>query len=523
MATKEIKFRSSMVADKRNDQFAYLIKNVLTTPEYGLYPAKNYEVDNPTSDLLSSYDLVDIIGNEENYGTGEKDPKVIVDAGGGVYKFYEVTQSGTKNVDHNGDISATAHGDDGVYFVDDTNNKVYSPSYTSTAIVDKGTFPISSLGVDIGGFDGLHYIYAGTKIWKHLPGSNPVLAFNSTGFENLYFMDFYEDYAIFFVQNKRNVEVYWWDKKSTDFFYRRKVIKNASLLAGGVVDGRLMLVFATANRNNDKELRGEIVVTAWNGADFERINSIKAGTTDVEKTSSYINNTTCRCGNNVMFFAVDEAIANSHTELFRNYIYKVYKDGSIAVVSDVIANGTQDRAMVVNISMSYNMFGLDSSGANGPKIYTNAGNTSVSYTNYAQYNQTRYITNFMCNPAEYHRLDRFYVSFEKLFKNVTPPGPEELDVYYRTSDRQDWTLLLNLTPQKVIDNVDQNRDETVKNTESPVFHQRYAITTINGLQSEDGMNALPEFYEIQLDFRLKNGMSIIGAYMDYSNITRNTV
>lgn len=91
---------------------------------------------------------------------------------------------------------------------------------------------------------------------------------------------------------------------------------------------------------------------------------------------------------------------------------------------------------------------------------------------------------------------------------------ETLQLYYRTSDREDWTLLGEVTAEKVIANVNKRIDQT---TTIPVPEQRYQITKM-----PDG-SALPEFNEIQFKFKSLHGFSVIGAWFEYSYITRNVL
>ena len=51
--------------------------------------------------------------------------------------------------------------------------------------------------------------------------------------------------------------------------------------------------------------------------------------------------------------------------------------------------------------------------------------------------------------------------------------PEELDIYYRTSDKESFVLLANITRQKVKDNVNKRIDQS---TADPTPSQRYQIT-----------------------------------------------
>ena len=90
---------------------------------------------------------------------------------------------------------------------------------------------------------------------------------------------------------------------------------------------------------------------------------------------------------------------------------------------------------------------------------------------------------------------------------------EKLDVYYRISERDDWTLLGTITAEKVISDVNKRVDDVT----IPIHEQRYQFTKLpNG-------DALPEFNEIQYKFKSYNGFSIIGAWFEYDYITRNTL
>lgn len=89
---------------------------------------------------------------------------------------------------------------------------------------------------------------------------------------------------------------------------------------------------------------------------------------------------------------------------------------------------------------------------------------------------------------------------------------ETLQVYYRVSDREAWTLLGEITAEKVIDNVNKRINQTGV---IPVPEQRYQFTKL-----PDG-SSLPEFNEIQFKFKSLHGFSVIGAWFEYSYITRN--
>lgn len=90
---------------------------------------------------------------------------------------------------------------------------------------------------------------------------------------------------------------------------------------------------------------------------------------------------------------------------------------------------------------------------------------------------------------------------------------EKLEIYYRVSDRDNWSLLAVITPELVIENVNKRID---MENDNPLPEQRYQITKLpNG-------DALPEFNEIQFKFKSYNGFSVIGCWFEYDYVTRNT-
>lgn len=508
---KEIIFNRSMLGDKRNPDFAYLRKGIFNSQTPGLYPSKDFVLELPKT-LNSSYQLVDILGRSlENF-------KVIVLVSGGNYKFYEIGSESTSNNDFAGNIIATAYGEgvtNGVYFVDDNVSKVYSINYSNVNIQEVATFP-SGPSVNLGKFDGLYYWWAGSQIWKQLPDQTPVLVFDDTGFSGLRFMDFYEDQIIFFTQKQDDIIIYFWDKTDTTLFQKRITIKNSNLIGAGVVGDTLMLVRSIPDLSNEKERSGKLIIEAWNGTSFKELNSLPTGNYNVAISPSLMSGTSCKTNYEYMILSLSNNIdTDKNEDLFKNYVYKIYKDGAIEVLADIEANGTRDYVSVVNIGLGFNILGVRSADTNNIKIYTDEGD-NTDWDDYIDYNDATYITNFYCNPFNEHQLDVLNISFEKLFRNGAESSEtdEELDIYYRISDRLDWTLLGTVTAQTIIDNVNLRtpNDGTI-----PLREQRYQITKM-----PDG-SALPRFNEIQFKFLSKKGFSIIGAWFEYSYTTRNKV
>lgn len=504
---KLIPFHRSMTADKRHPDFAYLRQNVFPSREDGLYPSFDFYQENPST-LGASDTIVDIIGTDED----GFETKVIVNSGSDT-KFYDLGSNSTGNSTAVGlSYDCGCFGNDGVHIALSDNN-IYRVNHVNTNLSLLGT--VASFSADLAVFDGLYYWWIGSKIFRQLGGAAPTLAFNSVG-RTIRFAAPYNDQLVLFSEDGGSITALFWDKSDTDLFDKRIVIDNAKLIAAGVVDGKLMLIKGVGNSANPKERNGEIVVTIYDGESFVRVNSIKAGS----RLTEYEAMTGVGIGNEVMCFSVTNNDDTHNTDLYQNFIYKVRNDGSIEVQQ--LPDSAHGDTHIVRIMYNYILYCQRGATGTADRIYINE-TTNDNYADYESYNTTTYITNFMNNPFNRHKLDGVAVVFEKLFEQttVTPTG-EQLDLYYRTSEREAFTLLGEITVEKVKDDVDQNFDPVEKAADYasdtlPLDTQIYQITKM-----PDG-SALPEFNEIQFKFVSKRGFSVIQAWYYYSYITRNTL
>lgn len=507
---EEIIFNTSMTADKRNKNFAYLRKGIADVYGNGMYPAKDFVISQPTTALLDSDSIVDIIGG-----------KIIVKQADNDLRFYRIGENTPSNNNlvlgaANLACAYAQNEADALYIVENDAGKVWNVRVASANVTEVATFP-SIPSVTIGGYDGLKFWWVGEEIWSQLPGQVPTLIFSSTGFGTAPSqIDFYEDQMIIWVQENNDIVVYFWDKSDTTFFQKRITIKNSTFMGGVVINGQLMMVYYSPDASNIKEKTGNIVVTALDGYKFRQINSIIAGSKLAQMHFGNARGTACRCNNEYMILATRGTVNTKNTDLFKEYVYKIYRDGRIEVLTEVVTNGTRTHASVVNfINEDGHIIGLNAGGTGfPPKLYVDKSDTNA-WNNYVAYNNSTYITNFLGSPYNDHRLEAIEVAFEKLLRNggTSATTDEELDIYYRTSDRDAWVLLGNVTAQKVIDNVNLRGTDST----TPLKEQRYQITKM------PDNSALPEFNEIQFKFNSKKGFSIIGAWFEYEYITRNKV
>ncbi len=509
---REIIFSESMTIDKRNADFAYLRKNCFKSRTKGLYPAQDFYEERP-DDLTVSEDIEDILGSEED----SFDIKVITTDGTNL-NFNDLGSNSSSNSQlANTDYVCGVFGDDGVHIAADDGH-IWKVQHANSNTSDLGAFPAGMPDPDIAGFDGLYYWWLSrNEICKQLGGDAATIAFNDTGFTPR-FVDFFGDQMVIFGEEAGNIIIAFWDKSDTDLYDKRIIVKNARLIRGGVVNGRLMLIKSVGNSSNVKEQNGEIVVCAYDGEKFQRINSIKAG----DDIVTYEATTASDVGSEVMVFGITGNISTHNGDLYKDFVFKVYDDGAIEVL---FSPDTTTYGDVHVVRIFYNFIAIAQRGVGSttpPIIWINEA-TNEAYGGYEDYTTTEYITNFLNEPYNDHKLDGFMVAFEKLFEQTdagaTPPTGEELDVYYRVSERDSWTLLMNVTVEKVKNYVNQFRDQSAEYTSDTTGlpEQRYAVSMM-----PDGETPLPEFNEIQFKFVSKRGFSIIGAWYRYSYVTRNS-
>jgi hypothetical protein len=513
---REILFQDSMTIDKRDPAFAYLRKNAFKSYAKGLYPSIDFEIERPEEDeAYTTTRIVDVLGSD----AGNFDIKVIFERSSETLNFYNLGSNSSSNsalVDSGGYMCGT-FGNDGVKIVTG-NDKLYKLHHENSNTTEQHEF--TEAIPRVAGFDGLYYWYlSNNEIYRQLDNDTPTVAFNDLGFSTtnpVQLVDFLNDQMVIFSQQGGDIVVLFWDKSDADLFDKRILIRNATLIAGGVVNGRLMLVKAVGNSSNAKERQGELVVCGYDGEKFIRMNAIKTGANDVEPMHLP---TSVGVGSEVMIFSVNENDDSHNTDLYQNYIYKVHDDGAIEVVWQ--PNPVYGDVEITRVFQNFIAFAAIGAVGYPSAVFINEDVNNI-YADFEKFSETVYITNFLNNPYNFHKLDGFCVAFEKLFEQTSPsavpPTGEELDVYYRVSERDAFVLLGNVTVEKVKDNVNKRRDQSTEYASDSLGmpEQRYMFTKM-----PDGITALPQFNEIQFKFVSKRGFTIIGAWYEYSYLSRN--
>lgn len=496
-----------MAFDKRNSEFAYLRKNCLEGPEESLYPSSDFKF-------------------KFSIGAGETMIGIYLEGIAG--KSYVVTQGTTDTYLYNyatgtkttlASVKLTACTGSGTFVIFTGDDGYLYQIRVSDDTFQKGSqIPNFTSNYTAGGFDGLYYWFAGLDGIIRILGfqDTPIMAFDELNANPRFLVPYMDMLAIFFQYGSDTI-VWLWDKANTTFIYKRSIIKNARLLSAGAIDDALMLVYSTSLKGNAKEQEGKIVASRFNGEKFADLNSIRSGMPTPAMPTVNIRSANTAVGSKKLFFAVVDADASAkNADLFKNYIYRVEPDGAIEVMSDPNPGQTDPNyalCLCVDPTTSAGLaIGVDKGTSNAGRVYENLKDDSA-YDDYDDFTTTKYITNFLTEPFSVKRLEGFNVVFEKLFEDNSSTGEKGL-IYYRTSERQDWTLLGEFSTEKVLQNVNAR---TIPSSTIPVKEQRYQFTKMPDL------SALPEFNEIQYKFELFNGMSIIGAWHEYSYVTRNTL
>ena len=493
---ESIPFNASMTLDKRAQGFAYLRHKWLTAKEKGLYPSADFNT--LTSSLTAGWQIVAIEG------------VLVFVWDGTVTKVYQKsTTSLTFKYDiANRIVSVTAGSIKTLALAQD--GSIYSVT-TGSATAEAST------GVtDLNGklfYDGLKFFFiANAKIYSRLETSvaAPAVVFNDIGSGTVYGVDEYQNYIVLFVSMDLGIKVYFWDKADLNLYSKRILIKNCTFIAGGVIDGTLMLIKGTGNVQNIKEKQGEIQVTYYNGDYFEELNSIIAGFTQVNSTAYDI-------GNQIMVVALTSNVASSSqeyetkSELYKDWVLKIQKNGAI----ETMYYPDSSVKIVSAIHIEYDQISMgirDLTSATAPIVLLNNddGGTYTDYTDFSS--DSVYISEFLTRPIEEKNLVYVGVSFEKLF------NLEELEIWFRSSERENFRQICTVNTQFLVENINTQRELAEKEAELATdqgFSEYSAVFTM----LEDG-TPLGDFNEIQFKFVSRKGFSLTGAWFGANVIDR---
>lgn len=511
MKITPIQFHKTMTADHQNPNAAYMIRNVLKNDDkYSLYPSKNFtrRFSIPNSSVIDF-----VIGENYRYL-----PKVVIAHSPSGTDIYEYEGGGAVVATLPGVIMKTAWvGQDGIHCVGDDGH-VYSIGQSPINIVDIGILD-STEYQDAMFYDGLHYFYIGRDgIYSQIDTEPPVKVFNNVG-KNVRYVDDYNSDLVLFTQEKDilskddTIYVYFWDKSDTELFKKRVEIRNARLLGASNIKGNLTIVYFVGNSENEKENNGEIIVAQYNGGEFVKVNSIYAGGENVR--NQYHRQNSIGYGNNMMIIPIKDnrrtTLQGDTHELFDDFILKIRGGGEIETIR------FDDR--VINVNVAFNHVILSTTSED---IYSNKDN-GFDYNIYDDFNDTLYITNMIGSPFERDQMRGVYIAFEKQFMDS-----DLLKVSFRTSRRDDFKEIYNMSKVDLKDDVNLELDQAFKtsvyndNTQGYIEQVYFFDFYENEGDFTENTVEVDEYIQAQLKFELRNGASIIGAWVGYQPIKRGT-
>ena len=492
----------------------------------GLYPAQNFWKNNPEA---SGFDGDDVIGSTENY--------ILVRDGNDTKIYIKNIIGGSAPYEATDEMDGVI-----ISYAEDTENKVLKAidedgniyTMTSNGIVSS-TQTVGS-GVDTGSevyFDGVsfYYFFDG-DIYRQItdftdPDTQTIdPVFQDYGFGSVVGVEEYGNDLGIFIRRGVGTQFLLWDKQDNTVLVDKVHMNDDIFIASGILDGVLVMIAGVQRSRNNVESVGEIVVQTYTGHGFKPVKIIKSGSVDfnlVAKEGFSYNST-----HREIIFDFKTANGTNHEEVCRNnhiqgnYIYRVTNHIKEGLVIDTILEYS-DTQEVQAISSEYGAEKIVLKDTNGDLDYfQNTDFNSCRAETWGdgdwQFEDSFYITNFYEKTANHHVLDGVGMTVEKMIED-----DEAVEVYYRTSERDEFKLIENITYDIIKDNTDQHMSEDrIDSEDNPdnVALSKQMIYLVDAQDHEDEPN-IDEYHEIQFMFKLTHGMSIINAWRVYNYNTRN--
>lgn len=362
-------------------------------------------------------------------------------------------------------------------------------------------------------FDGVnHYIYFDGKIYRQAGDSTPVdtgMTYNG----ELLSVESDTDYQILFINSYSGFTANFWDKASATDFTKIIEVKNTVFGGSAILEGKLTATHSIGNTTNPKEERGEMRVSIFDGEKFVRVAGFRTGDDDVY-VKSYSS------GNGIFIFSLDSNVDNHNGELFKEWLVKFsIKDYKIEFLSDAEDYKTNSQFNSVSVDYSSQLVTIDDS--NEVYLYVNHDGYD-NYDDYGDYKHSHYITEMIGDPKKKHTVTAFEVTLEKPFEQLSQSmnNGEWLKVYYRTSERDDFTLMRTLTVKDLKDieaeqEIQSKRDDEYNDGNKGLSVQEFTFEFM-----DDNETPLPKYNEIQFKFELHNGATLLGSGFWYNIIKR---
>lgn len=363
-------------------------------------------------------------------------------------------------------------------------------------------------------FDGVnHFVYFNNDVYRQV-GNTTFGTSIFSFFGDLKSVEGDENYQILFIKSYSGVQACFWDKASSTDFSKIVEVKNTVFGASGLVDGKLILAHSIGNTTNSKEKMGEMKISIFNGERFKKVVSFKTGDKDVNVKDF-------SSGNGVLIFSLADGSDSHNTELFRDWLVKFnVKNNALEFLSD--PNELRAGREVDKISVGYNYQNIliNDSG----KVYLFVNNDDGdNYDNYDSYKNASYTTEFFQDPSMIYSGEAFEVTIEKPFEQLSESKNvgEYLEIYYRTSERDGFTLLKQITVKDLKDVEADLYNQEKKDDEYYDDNKGLSIQEFT-FKLNDELKPFPRWNELQLGFKLFNGATVLRAGYWYNRIKRKS-
>ena len=321
------------------------------------------------------------------------------------------------------------------------------------------------------------------------------------------------NYQILFIRTYSGFSANFWDKASATDFTKILETKNTFFGASAILEGKLLVAHSIGNTTNAKEQRGEMRVSVFDGEKFVRVAGFRTGERDVYARDF-------SAGNGILIFSLCGNKSSQNTALYNEWLVKFsIKDYKLEFLAD--AEDYQTGESFENIAVDYNSQMATITKGGRVYLYSNHDNSS-DYDDYSDYKLASYITEAIGDPKKKHTIKAFEVSIEKPFEQLSPSmnNGEWLKVYYKTSERDDFTLMRTLTVKDLKDIEAEQEIQSKRDIEYYDDNKGLSVQEFTFEFMDDLKTPLPKYNELYLKFELHNGATVLGAGFWYDIIKR---
>ena len=354
-------------------------------------------------------------------------------------------------------------------------------------------------------FDGLYYWHFNKaddrKIWReYYPGSENLERFHTLPVGDIVGVEQYGNSLFIVMSDSAGFTVYEWGKESADGFTTRMRLKGNKFLGIANLNNLLIITHYRPHfQNIQEENAGEVVVSRFTGNDFQKIVSTDVYSADWNEKPTFASD------NDELLFTFKEYPKNNiekkccATYYNTSKIYRVFYEDKMQLSS---VFEIPENEKIEYIKRDQKTFFFKYVGENN--LYANVDLTREKYTN--SYWMSNFI--YVGGPTS---LDGIEVNVEQFIDKE-----DEIHIYARTSDRQEFVKIGLITYNSLKDKTDYEMDEDkIKPDNAKDSGLIKQLILLNNLTDSTLSRKLPEGYEFQYLIKLVGKPAIISIKTQY--------